>query len=321
MKTVHLLFAVVTFSVICVNANAQLNRLNQAVQRGVQRGVETAVEKKAEEKAEEAVTNAFDKADAERAKNEEETEKALQQVVDMMEQMQQNQAEADAQMATIPEAIPTVGSAPYTPSESEYAFFPMKTGSVQVFVSKDNKGKVTSQARNTIKAITGGKDAFAIEYESEILDDMGIPTDKDKPLVLNFRVVIKDGLMYLDMKGLFGAIDGINDMQASGTGLKIPSNLAVGQTLEDANTRIRIGFINCLTSMTEGKCLAIEDVKVDAGTFRCHKVSYKTNATVMGIRSEGTVITWYAKGVGTVKSESYDKNGNLLATTELKSNS
>jgi len=197
----------------------------------------------------------------------------------------------------------------------------MKKGAVQVFVNKDAKGKVTSQSRNTIKAITGEKNAFAIEYEGEALDDKGKPANKDNPLIINYRIVIKDGLMYLDMKGMFAAMEGLDGVQAVGSTMKIPTNLTVGQTIDDSKAAVKIGFINCLVTMTEGKCLAIEDVTVEAGTFRCYKVSQKTNSTIMGIKSEGTTITWYAKGVGAVKTETYDKNGKLSSSQELKSNS
>ena len=37
----------------------------------------------------------------------------------------------------------------------------------------------------------------------------------------------------------------------------------------------------------------------------------------MGMKVNGKNIFWYAKGIGTVKSESYDKNGALQSRTEL----
>jgi len=326
MKKVKFLITAIIFSMMCINVNAQIDRLNRAVQRGVER----AVEKKVEEKAEEVTTNALEKAEADRAKSEAEAdrakseaeaEKALNKAAEAIDEAQKNQEEAEAQVASLPSEVPQVGNKPYTPSESEYAFFAMKKGSVQVFVSKDAKGKITSQSRNTIKEITGEKNAFAIEYEIEMLDEKGNSTNSDEPLLYNYRIVIKDGLMYIDMKGLFGAMDGIEGVQVTGSVVKIPNNLSVGQTIDDAKASVKIGFINCVIITTEGKCLAIEDVKVEAGTFRCYKVSQKTNSTVMGIKSEGKTVTWYAKGVGAVKTETYDKNGKLLSTQELKSNS
>jgi len=282
MKTVNLL---VTLALLFTygSANAQFGKV-------MQRAMEQTVEKKAEEKAEK------------------------------LEEAQKAQEEADAKVADIPSEIPEVSNMPYTPSESEFGFFAMKEGAVQVFATKDAKGKITSQVRNTIKSITGSKNAFAIAYESEVLDAKGNPANKDNPLILNYRVVIKDGIMYLDMKEMLGAIEGLDGIQASGTAMKIPTNLSVGQTLDDASVKVKIGFINCSAVMTEGKCEAIEDITVEAGTFRCHKITQKTNTTAMGIKTEGTTHTWYAKGAGVVKAETYDKKGKLLSVQELVSN-
>lgn len=320
MKTTKLLILIIALVAICNNVNAQFGgRVGEAAKRGAER----AVEKKAEQKTEEAVSNAIDKglesAEEERRKGEEEAEKALNQAAEAIEETQKNQEEADALVADIPNEIPQVSNTPYTPSESEITFFPMKQGAVQEFVTKNAKGKITDQTRNTITSITGDKNAFAVAYQSEILDEKGNPANKDNPMIFNFRVVVKDGIMYLDMNGMFGAIEGIDGMQASGTTMKIPNNLSVGQKLDDASVKVKIGFINCSSIITDVQCVAIEDVTVEAGTFHAYKISQKANTTAMGIKNEGTTLQWYVKGVGVVKTENYDKKGNLVSTQELKS--
>jgi hypothetical protein len=321
MKLFKFVTVTLALTLVCVAAQAQFNkRLNNAVKNAAENAAVRQAEKRTEEAVNKGIDNAFDKAEEQRAKGEAELEKALDNAAEKIDDAQKAQEEADAMTADIPDAIPEVGNTPYTPSESEYTFFAMKTGAVQTVATKDAKGKITSQARNTVQAITGAKDAFAIDYKSEILDAKGKPANKDNPLVLNYRIVVKDGLMYLDMKGMFGGIDGLDGVQVSGKSMKIPGNLAAGQTLDDASAKVRIGFINCSAVMTEGKCLATEDVTVAAGTFHCYKISQKTNATVMGIRSEGTTFTWYAKGVGAVKTETYDKKDKLLSTQELIAN-
>ena len=309
MKMIKLLIATIIFSTLAFNANAQIGR-------AIQRGVERSVEKQIEKETTKAIDKAFEDAEADRAKKEEEAAKAAaENITETQPEQQKNQME----VADIQNEIPEVSNTPYTPSESEYSFFAMKAGIVQEVITKDEKGKITGQVRNTITGITGDKNAFAIAYQSEILDEKGKPVSKDNPLILNLRVVVKDDLVYLDTKGMLAAMEGLDDMQVTGTAMKIPTNLSVGQSLEDASAKVRIGFINCTAVMTEGKCLAIEDVTVEAGTFKCHKISQKTNATAMGIKSEGTTLTWYAKGVGIVKSETYDKKGKLQSTQELKS--
>ena len=323
MKTQKLVLAMLALLLSCSVAQAQITRrLGNVVENAARRTVERKVEQKVEQKTEEAVgkeiDKVFDQTEEQRAKNKADLEEKLDRVAENIEAAQKTQEEANAAVAEIPDEIPEVGNTPYTPSESEFAFFAMRKGAVQTVAVKDAKGKITSQMRNTVQAITGARNAFAIEYESEILDDQG--QSAENSMTLNYRIVVKDGFMYLDMKGMFGAMDGIGDVQVSGKSIKIPSNLSVGQTLEDASAKVRIGFMNCSTVTTEGKCLAIENVTVEAGTFRCYKVTQKTNATMMGMKTESTTLTWYAKGVGSVKTEIYDKNGKLQSTQELISN-
>jgi len=313
-KALKIKILTLAFIVMCGNATAQFGG---SIQRAAQRGVERAVEKKVEQKVEETVTKELDKAEEERARGEEEMEKTLEDADIIIEELQKAQEGADTMTAEAPEEIPIIANTPYTPSESEFAFFAMKKGVVQTIASKDTKGKITSQVRNTVKEITGSKNAFAIHYESEILDSNGKPVNQDQPFIINYRVIVKDDIMYLDMKEMFGSMEGLDGIQASGKAMKIPSNLSVGQTLEDANAKVKIGFINCSVIMTEGKCLAIEDVAVEAGTFKCYKISQKTNTTAMGIKNEATTVTWYAKGVGAVKTETYDKKEKLASTQEL----
>ena len=317
-------FVTITFVLllVCSMAHAQLSRrLGNAAQNAAERAATRQAERRTEEAVNKAIDNAFENAEAERAKGEAEAEKGLNELAEKVEEAQAAQEEADAQVADLPTDIPEVSNTPYTPSESEYAFFAMKKGAVQVVATKDAKGKVTGQVRNTIKDITGSSSAFAITYEGEMLDAKGAPANKNNPLIINYRIVVQGGIMYMDMKGMFGAMEGLGDVQVSGTTMKIPTNLSVGQSLDDASARVRIGFINCSAVMTETKCIAIEDVTVEAGTFTCYKITQKVNATVMGIRNESTTLTWYAKGVGTVKTESYDQKGNLQSIQELISNS
>lgn len=306
MKNVKLLIVSLALILACGNVKAQFGGIRRAAERGAERAVEKHVEKKVEE----AVTKELEKSAAE-------AEKEAEKLAADIEEAQQAQAEANAQVAEIFDEIPEVGNTPYTPSEGEFAFFALKKGAVQVLASKDAKGKVTAQTRNTVKEITGKKNAFAIHYESEILDEKGKPANKENPLIINYRIVVKDDIMYLDMKEMFAAMEGLGDVQVSGKVMKIPNNLSVGQTLEDASAKVKIGFINCTAVMTEGKCLAIEDVTVEAGTFQCYKISQLINVTAMGSKNENTTLTWYAKGVGAVKTETYDKKGKLQSTQEL----
>jgi hypothetical protein len=69
--------------------------------------------------------------------------------------------------------------------------------------------------------------------------------------------------------------------------------------------------------MTDGECLAIEDVTVPAGTFKSHKITQTVSTTVMKMNTSAKTLSWYSPGIGTVKTETYDSKNKLTGSTEL----
>jgi len=133
--------------------------------------------------------------------------------------------------------------------------------------------------------------------------------------------------MYIDMgnflnKAAFqqeGSIPA--EVEVKGNNMQIPLNPVPGQTLPDANIEMsmKMGFVNMKMSadITNRKVETIEDISVSGGTFKCYKFSGDVNTVAMGIKVQAKSIEWYAKGVGMVRTESYDKKGNLTGRTEL----
>jgi hypothetical protein len=68
---------------------------------------------------------------------------------------------------------------------------------------------------------------------------------------------------------------------------------------------------------TVGKCLVIEDVRVPAGTFKCHKITQTITTTAMNTTVVATNVTWLAPGIGQVKSETYDDKNKLVSSSVL----
>jgi len=111
------------------------------------------------------------------------------------------------------------------------------------------------------------------------------------------------------------------EIQITGNNMEIPSNPKPGDILPDANVEMamKMGFVNMKMSaqVTNRKVEAIEDITVKAGSFKGYKFTSEVNSSVMGMKVNSKNTDWYAKGVGTVRTESYDKNGKLQSYTEL----
>lgn len=201
-------------------------------------------------------------------------------------------------------------------------FFPTKEGMVLTYKTFDKKDNVTSAMKYTINKVNINGNDIDITYLCESLDN------KEK-LVFKEEITVhqKGDVMYIDMgnflnKAAFqqnGEIPA--EVEVKGNNMEIPLNPLPGQTLPDANIEMAMimGFVNMKMSadITNRKVEAIEDISVSGGSFKCYKFSGDVNTVAMGIKVQAKSIEWYAKNVGMVKSESYDKKGNLNGRTEL----
>jgi hypothetical protein len=206
--------------------------------------------------------------------------------------------------------------------KAQETFFPTKEGTVLFYQTFDKKDMLTNSARYTIKHLNRNGNNLDITYLVESID----PKDK-----LSFKEEItihqKGDKLYLDMgnfvnKAAFqqnGEIPA--NIQINGNSMEVPLNPKPGDLLPDANVEmaLKMGFVNMKISaqVTNRKVDAIEDITVKGGLFKSYKFSSEVNSSAMGIKVKSTVNEWYAKGVGIVKSESYDKTGKLQSHTEL----
>jgi predicted small secreted protein len=201
-------------------------------------------------------------------------------------------------------------------------FFPTKEGTVLTYQSFDKKDKLSSTVKYTIKHLNIKGSDMDITYQVESID----PKDK---LVFKEEITIqqKGDKLYFDMSNFInkaafqqdGSIPA--EIEITGNNLEVPSNPNPGDVLPDASVEMamKMGFVNMKMSanVTNRKVEAIEDITVAAGTFKGYKFSSEVNSTVMGIKVNSKNTDWYAKGIGIVKSENYDKNGKLQSRTEL----
>lgn len=201
-------------------------------------------------------------------------------------------------------------------------FFPTKVGTILVYKTFDKKNKETNKVRYTIRDVKINGSDMDITYLVESIDP------KEKEIFKEEITIHKKGdMLYFDMSNFInkaafqqnGEIPA--EIQITGNNMEIPSNPKPGDTLPDANVEMamKLGFINLKMSalVTNRKVEDIENITVKAGTFKGYKFSSEVNASAMGIKTKSNNIDWYAKGIGIVKTESYDKNSKLQSYTEL----
>ncbi|MDP4277259.1 MAG: hypothetical protein Q8914_06450 [Bacteroidota bacterium] len=205
---------------------------------------------------------------------------------------------------------------------AEELFFPSKVGTVLIYKTFDKKNKETNTVKYTIKDVKTEGDNMDITYVCESTDEKNESVFKDELIVKK-----KGDKIYFDMSNLLNKAafkqtgDVPADIQVTGNNLEVPANPKPGDVLPDATVTMamNMGFMTMKMSaeVTNRKVESIETKTVKAGTFKCYKFSSNVQATTMGIKLKTSTLDWYAKGIGTVRTESYDKNGKLQSYTEL----
>jgi len=202
-------------------------------------------------------------------------------------------------------------------------FFPSKEGTSMLYANLDAKGKIENYTQQTVKKVEGSGSNLTISYVSQVLDKNREPIAEgidEIPLT----ITIKDGVVEWDMRTF--ATSELNEfIEIEGDKLRIPTKLSPGDKWDDVKFTVTISMgIKIRTSMalTDQQCLAIEEITVPAGTFKCHKITQTSTATVMRRNTTTTTVTWYAEGIGMIKSETFDAKGKLqnsMMLQELKS--
>lgn len=206
--------------------------------------------------------------------------------------------------------------------KAQDTYFATKDGMVLTYKTFDKKDKLASWVRYTIKDVKTNGNKMDITYQTESFDK------KDKLVYKEDILIHQEGdLLYLDMsnfvnKGAFqqnGEIPA--EVEIKGNNMQIPVKPQPGASLPDANLEMamKMGIINMKFSVdvTNRKVAGFENATVTAGSFQCCKITSNIYSVALGIKINATTIDWYAKGVGTVKSETYDKKGELMSRTEL----
>jgi hypothetical protein len=106
-------------------------------------------------------------------------------------------------------------------------------------------------------------------------------------------------------------------MNATATGpmTVIPSNLEPGDTLAPVVVNVRLGILNYVVKAYDRKVLRREKISVPAGIFDCIVLEERRIEKGPGHNRDVRNLTWYCKGVGYVRHDTFIKG--VLDTSEI----
>lgn len=205
-------------------------------------------------------------------------------------------------------------------SSCESAYMPFKEDVFYELTNYDKKGRVTGINRHTISEVEPTANGYKAWVSVDILD-----SDEKELSKSSFAFECDGEVVRLDMNFMLDPSVSENlsgmEIEVSGDALQIPSNLTPGMELPDAQLEIKAmsGGVKIMTirqKVTNRKVEGTETITTPAGTFECIKFSQTTEMKMLVTKKYKTV-TWFAVGVGMVKSETYDKRGKLQGSTQL----
>ncbi len=198
---------------------------------------------------------------------------------------------------------------------SKYYIF--KEGVKFEMTTYNNKDKQTGIVKYEVKSVTGNtailkNELFDAKGKSVMSSEFGLICD-DKGISIDFK-----SLMNNQVFEQFKEMD--MDLDISGTNIQIPNNLSPGQTLPDAELIMTMSMASVTIKMeikiTNRKVVGNETISTSAGTFDCVLIT-SDRELKMGMNRTISSKQWLAEGVGMVKSEEYDKKGNLVSKSIL----
>lgn len=198
-------------------------------------------------------------------------------------------------------------------------YYVLKKGTSWQISNFNAKGKLEGK---TIQKVTEYKEtANGFEATLEIISQ-----DENGEQVIAGTTTLKceGGTIYFDLENMLPtqtlkSIEGF-EVTVNGNNLELPDDLKAGQALKDAEMTMLVEAsplkLNFIVNVTDRKVEAEEKLNVPAGSFDTYKITQNVYMKTM-MKVESSSIEWYSKGVGMVKSESYNKKGKLMGYSLL----
>ena len=200
------------------------------------------------------------------------------------------------------------------------AYMPSETGTVMEQTMYNKKGKVIGTNVMELVLVEQKDEETHFKVHQQSLDKKGNVTYETD---LGYKCV--DDTFYIDMSSFMNgeAMGAYSEMDLSVTmeEIDIPVNAQPGQKLKDGNLQMKMSGgmpfnMTIKVDVLNRKVEAVESITTPAGTFDCVKISQDI-VTKMMMTVKAHSVDWYARGVGVVRTESYNKKGKLTGYTEL----
>lgn len=198
-------------------------------------------------------------------------------------------------------------------------YFIPEEGKVIELTHYDKKDKVTGITEQEVIEKESTPEGMSLKIGSTMKDKKGEEIGTSE-----FIVKCENGVYYFDMNNYLSgeSMEAYKDMNftVESDAIEIPANPQPGDELKGGSVQVKVegmDMMNMNMSVSDRKVEAIEDITTPAGTFKCVKITYNFKSKVAFVNVQGSGVDWISKDLGSVRTESYAKNGKLTGYTEL----
>ena len=201
-------------------------------------------------------------------------------------------------------------------------YFCNKAETVLEYTRTTAEGDVKWYHTMTIGETWQKGDTTFIDYTSHILNHKRKPYYGDEPAQL--QAAVNKGTVTLDVAESVAAV--FRTMLPSGARItssggesSLPSNMSKGDILPDVHASVKALGLTMKITVTEREVLRTETISTPAGTFDCVVVRERKVEKGMGRNRHTVADTWYARGIGMVRHDTYSPELELQTSEKLVS--
>ena len=199
----------------------------------------------------------------------------------------------------------------------------LKEGTHFEYTTFNKKGEADMTIKQVCQKVESRKDTLVAVMDAKTYNQKG-----EEGYARNFTMKCLAGVIYMSMQSILPAQQGGGESQSSGMEMAIeggdmafPADMKPGQSLPDAEMTAKMSsggmqLMKMHYKILNRKVEAAEKLTTKAGTFDCLKVTYDLEMNLLGKKTYHSA-QWFAKNVGMVKTETYDKKGGVESSMLL----
>lgn len=201
-------------------------------------------------------------------------------------------------------------------------YFCYKANTTLEYTRTTAEGEVKWYHTMAIKEAHTNGDSTIVNYTSYIENNKHKPYYGKQPAKL-IATITKQGTtlnIAESVAALFRTLfPGNTRITSTGGESTLPSNMVPGNTLPDIHSSVKALGMTLKITVTQRQVLRSETITTPAGTYNCTVIRETKLEKGMGRNRHTIADTWYSKGIGMVRHDTYNLNLELQTSEILTS--